>query len=259
MSVRGLEQQRDHVAALAHLARYAKRAESTPRRRRAGRCTESGVSRRRAAVALLGEQRLEGTTPAGAQRRDAQRALQLIAGVTGHVKQRIDLGHAHALGPGGDLRDLVAGLDFSFLQHTEIEAGPSVLDHQRGHFRLVHADAQPVTGDTRLRHLEQGAADPVTVSDAHLCIWQAIDGEILSELPIDEVVSSQLVLPIPIGIHLIDKYRPAFAAMTGQVPLSVAVYVEPAHHARALDRRLPDAGMDRPALPGHVARQAHID
>ena len=152
---------------------------------------EPGVSRRRAALALLREQRLEGTTPAGAQRRDAQRALQLIAGVTGHVEQRIDLGHAHALGPGRDLRDLVAGLDFAFLQHTEIEAGSAVLDHQRGHFRLVHADAEPVTGDARLRHLEQGAADPVAVSDTHLCIRQAIDGEILSELSIGEVVSSQ--------------------------------------------------------------------
>ena len=179
--------------------------------------------------------------------------------MTGHVKQRIDLGHAHALGPGRDPRDLVAGLHFSFLQHTEIEAGSTVLDQQRGHFRLVHTDAQPVTGDARLRHLEQSAADPVTVSDTHLCIRQAIDGEILSELPIGEVVSSQLVLPIPIGIHLIDEYGPAFAAVAGQVPLSVAVYVEPAYHARALNRRLPNGGMDCLALPSDVARQAHID
>ena len=146
-----------------------------------------------------------------------------------------------------------------FLQHAEIEARSAVLDHQRGHFRLVHTDAQPVTGDARLRHLEQGAADPVAVSNAHLRVRQAIDGKILSELPIDEVVSSQLVLPIPIGIHLIDKYGPAFAAVAGQVPLSVAIYVESAHHARALDRRLPDAGMNRLALPSDVARQAHID
>ena len=197
--------------------------------------------------------------PAGAQRRDAKRALQLIAGMTGHVEERIDLEHAHALGPGRDLRDLVAGLDFPFVQHPEIEARSTVLDHQCGHFRLVEANAQPVTGDTRLRHLEQGAADPVTVSDTHLSIRQAIDGEIFSELPMDEVVSSQLVLPIPIGIHLIDKYGPAFAAVTGQVPLSVAFYVESAYHARALDRRLPNGGMDRLALPSDVARQAHID
>jgi hypothetical protein len=117
----------------------------------------------------------------------------------------------------------------------------------------------PVTGDTRLRHLEQRAADPVAVSNADLCIRQAIDGKVFAELPINEVVSSQMALPIPIGIHLIDKYRPAFAAMTIQVTLSVTVDVEPAHHARALNGRLPDAGMNRLALPGDVARQAHID
>src|SRR6516165_1868720 len=33
-------------------------------------------------------------------------------------------------------------------------------------------------------------------------------------MPIDEVVASQLVLPMPIRTHLIDKYGAAFAAMT---------------------------------------------
>ena len=44
-------------------------------------------------------------------------------------------------GPDSDLHDLVAGLHFAFLQHTKIEARPAVLDQQRSHFRLVHADA----------------------------------------------------------------------------------------------------------------------
>src|SRR3954471_2000521 len=179
--------------------------------------------------------------------------------MAGFVKQRINLGHAHALGPAGDPRDVVASLHFAFLQHTEIKPGSAVLDHQRGHFRLVHPDAKPVTGHTRLRHLEQGAADPVAVSDTDLGIWQAIDGEILSELPIDEVVSSQMAQPVAIGIHLIDKYCPAFAAMAIQVTLSVAVNVEPAHHARTFNRRLPNSGVHGLALPGNVARQAHID
>ena len=103
------------------------------------------------------------------------------------------------LGPGRDPRDLVAGLDFPFLQHTEVKAGSAVLDHECGHFRLVQANAQPVTGDTGLRHLEQGATDPVAISDTNLRIWQAI-------------------------VH---------------VALSIAFYVEPAHDARARNRRLP--------------------
>jgi hypothetical protein len=53
---------------------------------------------------------------------------QVFAGLT-------YLGDAHALGPGRDQRNLVAGLDFPVLQHAEIEAGSSVLDDQCGHFR----------------------------------------------------------------------------------------------------------------------------
>ena len=67
--------------------------------------------------------------------------------------------------------------------------------------------------------------------------------------------------PPPLSRELVqDLELPTLvAAMAGEVPLSVAVDVQPAHHARAGDLRLPDAGMDRPALPDDVARQAYID
>ena len=97
------------------------------------------------------------------------------------------------------------------------------------------------------------------VSDAHLCVRQGLDGEILPELSVGEVVSAQLVLPIAIGIDLIDEQGPALAAVAGQVPLSVAVDVETAHHARAFDRHLPDSRVHGLALPREVARQADID
>ena len=90
----------------------------------------------------------------------------------------------------------------------------------------------PVAGDARLRHFEQGAADPVAVADAHLLVRQAVDGEILPELPIGEVVSTELALPIAIGVDLIDEDGPVLAAVPGQVSLPVAVDVEPPHHAR---------------------------
>ena len=126
------------------LARYAKRAEVRARPEAAldvadrARRFPAAVSVR----ALLLEQRREGIAPAAAQRRNPQRALQAIARVARRVKQRVDLEHAHALGAALATRDdLVTGLDFSFLDHAEIEAGPAVLDEQRGHFRLVHANA----------------------------------------------------------------------------------------------------------------------
>jgi hypothetical protein len=75
---------------------------------------------------------------------------------------------------------------------TQIETGPAVRDQQRGDLRLLHADAHPVTGNARLRHFEQSAADPVTVADVDLLVRQAVDGEVLPELPIGEVVSTEL-------------------------------------------------------------------
>jgi hypothetical protein len=45
------------------------------------------------------------------------------------------------------------------------------------------------------------------VSD--LLVRQAVDGEVLPELPIGEVVSTELALPIVIGVNLInDFYQP---------------------------------------------------
>jgi hypothetical protein len=49
---------------------------------------------------------------------------------------------------------------------------------------------------TRLRHLEQSAADPVTIANAHRVAREAVDGEVLPELP--EVKSFRPVaLPPP--------------------------------------------------------------
>ncbi|MGY4455169.1 hypothetical protein ACVWZR_009829 [Bradyrhizobium sp. i1.3.1] len=245
-------------AAFGDLARDAKRPEAAPGRRRARRRAEPGVSRRRI-LALLLEQRLEGMTPAAAQRRNFQRALQAVARVRRQIEQRIDLGHAHAFGAISDLRDLVAGLDVAFLDHTKIEAGPAVPDKQRGHVRLLHANPQPVTGDARLRHLEQGRADFVTVSDADVPVGEAVDGKILAELTLDEVRSTEVLLPVLIGLPLVDVDGALLAAMTGGIALSIAVDVEPAHPARTTDGRLPDAGINGLALPRDVARQADIE
>ena len=162
-------------------------------------------------------------------------------------------------GPDPDLDDLIACFDLAFLQHTQIETGPAARDQQRGHLRLVHADADPITSDARLRHFEQGAADPVTVANAHLPIRQALDRKILPELSIAEVVAAELALPKAIGVHLINENGAVLAAVPEQVSLPIAIDVEPAYHARALNRCFPDGGVDGLALPWNVARQAHID
>jgi hypothetical protein len=48
--------------------------------------------------------------------------------------------------------------------------------------RLVHADADPIAGNARLRHLKHGGPDPIAITDAHLVVGQPVDGRILPEL-----------------------------------------------------------------------------
>src|SRR5215470_11946674 len=179
--------------------------------------------------------------------------------MAGHVQQRIDREHAHALRTWSDQHDLVASPYFAFLQHTEIEARPTVRDQQCGHLRLVHADPHPIAGDARLRHFEQSAANSVTIANANFLVRQALDCEVFSKLPIDEVAPTEPALPIVIRLDLIDEDSPLLAAVPVQVPLPIAVDVEPPCHAPTLNWRLPDGGADSLAPPGDVARQTHID
>ena len=125
----------------------------------------------------------------------------------GKYKQRIYLGDGQMFGTGQDLHDLVAGFDLALLEDAKIKARSVMLDDERRHLRLVHPDAEPVAGDARLRHFEQRASNPVMVANAHLRIGQAVDGEILAELPVNEVSSAKLSLPIAVGIRS-DKQRP---------------------------------------------------
>ena len=103
------------------------------------------------------------------------------------------------------LHDLVAGFDLALLQNTEIETVSPMRDQQRRYLRLAHADAHPVTGDARLCHFERSAADPVTIANAHLLVGQAFNGEVFFELSIGEIVSTELALPIVIGVDLKTK------------------------------------------------------
>ena len=77
--------------------------------------------------------------------------------------------------------------------------------------------------------------------------------------PYDEVVSSELALPVPIRVDLVDEHRPLLAAVPGQIALTIAVNVEPADPAGTGHGVLEDAGEDGLPLPGHVLRQADVD
>ena len=229
-------------------------AEPGPGRRRA-RCDEAGVAAAGPSVEQCTERRL----PAGAEGRDAQRSKQLLARVPREVEEPVDLGDGHLLRAGGELDDLVSRLHLALLEHAEVEAGPAVRDEQRRDARVVHPDPDAVAGDARLGDLEDRGADPVAVADADLVVAQSLDREVLAELAVDEVASSELALPVPVGVDLVDEDRALLAAVPGQIALTVAVDVEPAHPARAGDGVLEDAREDGLPLPGHVLRHADVD
>ena len=148
---------------------------------------------------------MEGHLPAGAEGGNAQRAKQLLSRVPRQVEERVHFGNRHLFRPGGELEDLVPCPHHSFLEDAEVETRAVMGDKQRGNPRVVHADPYPVAGDARLADFEEGGADLVAVADANLVVAEPLDGEVLAELSVDEVVSSELALPVAIRIDLVDE------------------------------------------------------
>ena len=178
--------------------------------------------------------------------------------MAGEIEERAELGDGHLLRAGGELDDLVPRLDVALLEHAEVEARTPMRHEQRGDARVVQPDADAVTRHTRLRDLEDGGADPEAVADADLVVAQPIDGEVLAELSMDEVVPSELALPVAVGLDLVDEDGALLATVPAQVALPVPVYVEPAHAPRTGDGVLEDAGEDGLAPPRHVLRHADV-
>jgi hypothetical protein len=247
--------QRDHRLALRADSGHGERPEPGPRRWRA-RFGQARVAGQRPGLV---EHLLERGFPPGAERRDAQRAQHLLAGMPGQVQQGVHLRDRHAFRAGGELDNRLPGLHRALGQHAEIEPGPVPGHQQRGQLRIVHPDTDPEAGDPRLGDLEDRVADLVPVADAHLVVGQSLHGEVLPELPVLEVVPAQLLLPVLVGLDLVDEHRPLLAAVPGQITLPVTIDIEPPHHPRPGDRLLPHGRVHRPAVPGHVLRHPHVD
>src|SRR5260370_36161486 len=115
----------------------------------------------------------------------------------GRIEERVDLCDGHSLLPLSNLHDFVAGADLAFLQHAQVEPRPSARCQQGRHPGLVHPNADAITGNARLRDLEQRAAYLITVSDADGIVGQPSDGEVLAQLSEDELAPPQLLIPVP--------------------------------------------------------------
>src|SRR5438309_5985352 len=131
--------------------------------------------------------------------------------MTGQIEKRIDFCDCHSLFCFPYFFDLVTCAYFAFLKNTEIESGTSIGGQQCRHSGLVQSDANAIAGNTWLRHLEDGASDPITIPDADHLVGQSFDGEILSELSTGVTVAQvrplQLILPITIRLDLVHEDR----------------------------------------------------
>ena len=155
--------------------------------------------------------------------------------------------------------DGVPGLHPPLGDDAEVEAWPMMGDKKIRHIGLSEAHADPEAGDPWLGHLELRLADGVAVSDADLVIPKPGDREVLAEIARLQVIAPQKPAPIVVGLGLIDHHGPLLATVTGEVTLTVAVDVQPAHHHRSGDRTLVDAGVHGLAAPRHIGWHSDVD
>src|SRR3954447_11696283 len=110
--------------------------------------------------------------------------------MSGQIQQGVHIGHTHSAWTIGSFHNRVVCTDFSFLQHPKVESRPVMFYQQRGHPRLIHADADPIARHARLRHLKFSITDPIAIADADLAVRKSFDREVFPELSEWEIVAA---------------------------------------------------------------------
>ncbi|MGB8864644.1 MAG: hypothetical protein WCC71_11150, partial [Candidatus Sulfotelmatobacter sp.] len=169
---------------------------------------------------------LKRTLPTLAKRRNLQRALQLLAGVSWQIQEGVNVGHRDLFWTIGDFCDVIARTNFSFLQHAKVESRSVMFYEQRWHTRLVHADADAVARHARLCHFKFSTTDAVAIANADLVIRKSLDGEVFSELAESKITAAKKALPVMIRVHLVDKYGAVLPAVTGEIGLRITIDIE---------------------------------
>src|SRR3954470_14925948 len=157
------------------------------------------------------------------------------------------------------LDDFVPRTDVAFVEHAEVEPGPTVAGQQCGHARLIHPNAHAIARHARLRDLKQRTADLIAVADAGGVVGKSLHGEVLAELAVHEFVPFQPLLPMTVRLELVDEHGAMLAAVPSQITLTVTFEIQPADWTPAGNRTLPDPGVHHTAVPLNVSRQADVD
>src|SRR5215470_4824177 len=120
------------------------------------------------------------------------------------VQQSVDIGNRNPFWTMRNSYDAVALANFSLLEHAEVKPWPPMRDKQGRHTRFIHANADAVTRDPRLRHFEYCIADPILITDADLIVGKSLDCEVFAELAESKIAAAQKALPVMVRIHLVD-------------------------------------------------------
>jgi hypothetical protein len=132
-------------------------------------------------------------------------------------------------------------------------------DEQSRHLRIVHPNSKAIAGDARLADFKDGAANSVLVANANLIVGKTFNREVLSKLPVFEIIPGEFALPILVRFDLIDHDGPMFATVAIQITLTITIEIEPSSKHTPGHSALPDCSADNFALPRDFARKAHID
>jgi hypothetical protein len=133
-----------------------------------------------------------------------------------------------------------------------------VSDEQGGHSRLIHADAQAVTGYAGLCYFEYRIANSVSITNADFVIRKSFNREILSELSEVKIIAPKEMLPVSVRIDLVNGHGALLATVTSEIGLRIAINIELAHHPSPLSRKFPDRRSHRLAVPCNVAGKTDI-
>jgi hypothetical protein len=123
--------------------------------------------------------------------------------------------------------------------------------------RLTEAHAEAIAGDPRLGDLNNHLANLVVIANAYLVIGQAINSEVLTKSTRLQVVSAEFGGPVVVGGEL-HQHSAVLSSVSIEITLTVAVDVEPANHARPVNRCFPNPGVHGSIAPAHVLGHTDI-
>jgi hypothetical protein len=98
----------------------------------------------------------------------------------------------------------------------------------------------------------------ITVADAYGIVGQSFDGEVFAELSVDEVGSSQLLLPVTIGFDLVYEDGALLASVSGEITLTISIQIQPTNPTAAMHGVLPYCCVHSATLPLDFARKANV-